>query len=46
VLEERKGRVCKKSHIVLHLAKNSREEKSSEKEIQKGISVAFIHGET
>jgi hypothetical protein len=44
--KERKGRLCRKSHIVLDLAKKSRGEKSSEKEIRKEILEADRQGET
>ena len=43
---ERKGRVCSKPQIVLHLVEKSREEKSLEKKIVKERLKACIHGET
>jgi hypothetical protein len=43
-LEERKGNIYRYPYIDLHIAEKSREEKSSEKEIKKGISVACRQG--
>jgi len=44
--EDRKGIVCKKYHIVLHIVENSRGEKLSEKEIGKEISKECRQGQT